>query len=141
MAKQGEGLKKEERLCSRKLIDTLFGTGGSHAMTSFPLKAVYRLVDSKKEASASEETVLEPNVQVLISVPKKHFKRAVKRNRVKRQVREAYRKHKQLLFPRMAEMADKRLLIAFIWLSNELTSSVTVEEKVENLLHRIGERI
>ena len=129
MAKQGEGLKKEERLCSRKLIDMLFGTGGSHAMTSFPLKAVYRLTDGTEA------------VQVLISVPKKHFKRAVKRNRVKRQVREAYRKHKQLLFPRMAEMTNKRLLIAFIWLSNELASSVTVEERVENLLHRIGERI
>ena len=144
MAKQGEGLKKEERLCSRKFIDTLFGTGGSHAMTSFPLKAVYRLID-RTDAMDGElqmgKASSQADVQILVSVPKKHFKRAVKRNRVKLQVREAYRKHKQLLFPRMAEMADKRLLIAFIWLSNELTSSVTIEEKVENLLHRIGERI
>ena len=144
MAKQGEGLKKEERLCSRKLIDMLFGTGGSHAMTSFPLKAVYRLTDGTETRNVDthiEDVPSMVDVQVLISVPKKHFKRAVKRNRVKRQVREAYRKHKQLLFPRMAEMTNKRLLIAFIWLSNELTSSVTVEERVENLLHRIGERI
>ena len=144
MEKQGERLRKEERLCSKKLIDTLFGIGGSHAMTSFPLKAVYRQTDGTEARNVDthiENVSFMVDVQVLISVPKKHFKRAVKRNRVKRQVREAYRKHKQLLFPRMAEMTNKRLLIAFIWLSNELTSSVTVEEKVENLLHRIGERI
>lgn len=144
MEKQGEGLRKEERLCSKKLIDTLFGTGGSHAMTSFPLKAVYRLTDGTEARNVGthiENVSSMVDVQVLISVPKKHFKRAVKRNRVKRQVREAYRKHKQLLSSRMGELTNKRLLIAFIWLSNELTSSVTVEEKVENLLHRIGERI
>ncbi len=94
MEKHEERLRKGERLCSKKLIDTLFGIGGSHAMTAFPLKAVYRLIDCKSETSAPEETVMESNVQVLVSVPKKHFKRAVKRNRVKRQVREAYRKHK-----------------------------------------------
>lgn len=144
MEKQGERLRKEERLCSKKLIDTLFGTGGSYAMTSFPLKAVYRLTDGTEARNVDthiENVSSMVDVQVLISVPKKHFKRAVKRNRVKRQVREAYQKHKQLLSPRMEELTNKRLLIAFIWLSNELTSSVTVEERVENLLHRIGERI
>ena len=114
MEKHEERLRKGERLCSKKLIDTLFGTGGSHAMTAFPLKAVYRLIDCKSETSAPEETVMESNVQVLVSVPKKHFKRAVKRNRVKRQVREAYRKHKRFVTLRVNEQTDKQLLIAFI---------------------------
>ena len=141
MEKHDERLRKEERLCSKKLIDTLFGTGGSHAMTAYPLKAVYRLIDSKTETSVSKETVMESKVQVLVSVPKKHFKRAVKRNRVKRQVREAYRKHKSYVTLRVNELADKQLLIAFIWLSNELIDSVTIEQRVCNLLQRIGERI
>ena len=131
MEKHEERFSKRERLCSKKLIDTLFGPGRSHAMTAFPLKVVYRLVDN----------VTETNVQVLISVPKKHFKRAVKRNRVKRQVREAYRKHKSYVTLRVKELTDKQLLIAFIWLSNELTDSVTVDQRVYNLLQRIGERI
>ena len=71
MEKHEERLRKGERLCSKKLIDTLFGTGGSHAMTAFPLKAVYRLIDSKSEVSTSQETPTEPNVQLLVSVPKK----------------------------------------------------------------------
>lgn len=141
MEKHEERLRKGERLCSKKLIDTLFGTGGSHAMTAFPLKVVYRLVDNVTETTASAGAVTETNVQVLISVPKKHFKRAVKRNRVKRQVREAYRKHKSYVTLRVKELTDKQLLIAFIWLSNELTDSVTVDQRVYNLLQRIGERI
>ncbi|QUB65357.1 ribonuclease P protein component [Prevotella melaninogenica] len=140
MEKHEERLRKGERLCSKKLIDTLFGTSGSHAMTAFPLKAVYRLIDCKSETSAAE-TVTESKVQVLVSVPKKHFKRAVKRNRVKRQVREAYRKHKCFVTLRVNDQTDKQLLIAFIWLSNELIDSVTIEQRVCNLLQRIGERI
>ena len=141
MEKHEEKLRKGERLCSRKLIDILFGAGGSHAMTAFPLKAVYRLVESNSVSSASEDDVDESKVQVLVSVPKKHFKRAVKRNRVKRQVREAYRKHKSFVTLRVNEQSDKQLLIAFIWLSDELADSVTVEQRVSNLLQRIGERI
>ena len=77
----------------------------------------------------------------LVSVPKKHFKRAVKRNRVKRQVREAYRKRKRLVTQSVDKLTDKQLLIAFIWLSDELTDSITIEQRVCNLLQRIGERI
>ncbi|WP_455061998.1 ribonuclease P protein component [Prevotella fusca] len=141
MEKHEEKLRKSERLCSRRLIDILFGAGGSHAMTAFPFKAVYRLVESNSVSSASEDDVDELKVQVLVSVPKKHFKRAVKRNRVKRQVREAYRKHKSFVTLRVNEQSDKQLLIAFIWLSDELADSVTVEQRVSNLLQRIGERI
>ena len=141
MEKHEEKLRKSERLCSRKLIDILFGAGGSHAMTAFPLKAVYRLVESNSVSSASEDDVDESKVQLLVSVPKKHFKRAVKRNRVKRQVREAYRKHKSFVTLRVNEQSDKQLLIAFIWLSDELADSVMVEQRVSNLLQRIGERI
>ena len=141
MEKHEEKLRKSERLCSRKLIDILFGAGGSHAMTAFPLKAVYRLVESNSVSLASEDDVDESKVQVLVSVPKKHFKRAVKRNRVKRQVREAYRKHKSFVTLRVNGQSDKQLLIAFIWLSDELADSVMVEQRVSNLLQRIGERI
>jgi len=141
MEKHEKRLRKEERLCSKKLIETVFGPGGSHAMTAFPLKAVYRLVDGKSTTSTLDEMTALSNVQVLVSVPKKHFKRAVKRNRVKRQVREAYRKHKRLVSLRVNELSDMQLLIAFIWLSDELSDSIMVEKRVSNLLQRIGERI
>ena len=77
---------------------------------------------------------------ILISVPKKRFKRAVKRNLVKRQVREAYRKNKHLLLDALASR-NKRLIIAFIWLDNHIHSSAEVEEKVKKLLFHIVERL
>ena len=70
----------------------------------------------------------------------KRFKRAVKRNRVKRQVREAYRKNKSLLTDAL-EAKGKKLAVAFIWLDDELHASSEVEEKVKKLLQLIAERI
>ena len=80
-----------------------------------------------------------PTVSLLISVPKKRFKQAVKRNRVKRQIREAYRMHKALLTAPL-EQAGKKVAVAFIWLDNELHDSCEVTEKVKKLLQITAER-
>lgn len=79
-------LPKEERLCSKKLIEELFRKGSSFNL--YPLRFV--LVKHTQPQSLSP--------QVLISVSKKSFKKAVDRNRLKRQLREAYRLHKQMLW-------------------------------------------
>ena len=77
-------------------------------------------------------------VQILISVPKKRFKHAVDRNRVKRQIREAYRQHKQILDGIISE--EKLLLIAFIWLSDRHCPTQEVERRVVSLLQRIAKK-
>ena len=120
---------KTERLSSVILIEKLFA-GGSKSLPAFPLRIVYMPVEGEEL----------PAVSVLISVPKKRFKRAVKRNLVKRQVREAYRKNKHLLLDALASR-NKRLIIAFIWLDNHIHSSAEVEEKVKKLLFHIVERL
>lgn len=78
-------------------------------------------------------------VEVLVSVSKKKFHHAVDRNRVKRQIREAYRLQKTIITERVPQ--DKTLDIAFIWLSNQLTSSTDVNSQIKNLLERIGRKI
>ena len=83
----------------------------------------------------------EASVRILVSVPKKCFKRAVKRNRVKRQVREAYRKNKTLIDGGMLQQAGQTLLLALIWLDERLYDSRDVEQKVQSLLVRISEKI
>ena len=122
-------LTKKERLNSRILIEKLF-SGGSKSLPAFPLRVVYMAVEGDHL----------PAVSLLISVPKKRFKRAVKRNRVKRQVREAYRKNKEILTGAL-EASGKKLAIAFIWLDNELHDSLEVEAKVQKLLQLIAERL
>ena len=115
-------LGKEERLCSRKAIDELFG-GGHKSVTAYPIRAVYM---------PSEQT----GVRVMVSVSKRHFKRAVKRNRIKRQLREAYRLQKELLLP-----PDGGLDIAFLWTSPELLPTEKVFLKMKNILQRISESL
>ena len=78
-------LRKSERLDKKKVIEKMFA-GGSRSFSVFPLRVVYLPVEE-----------LEAPVSILVSVSKRRFKRAVKRNRVKRQIREAYRKNKSLL--------------------------------------------
>ena len=123
-------LSKRERMVSRKLIETLFGGGRSQSMVAFPLRVVYMI---------QERTANEPPVQLLVSVPKKHFKHAVDRNRVKRQVREAFRLHKQTLHDALPPASQ--LLLAFVWLSDSHSPSVTVERRVVGLMQRVAERV
>lgn len=121
--------KKGERMNSKILIEKLF-SGGSKSLSAFPLRIVYMLVDDENLPTAS----------LLISVPKKRFKRAVKRNRVKRQIREAYRKNKFILAEAL-EKDGKKVAMAFIWLDNELHDSENVERKVIKLLQITSEKI
>ena len=93
-------LHKSERLDKKKVIDKMF-SGGARSFSVFPLRVVYLPVEE-----------LEAPVSILVSVSKRRFKRAVKRNRVKRQIREAYRKNKHD-YCRCFRMKDGNLL----WLS------------------------
>jgi ribonuclease P protein component len=73
---------KEERLKSKKTIDALFLNKGQMAF-SYPLKAVYDFVQDPQDH--------QPCPSLVVTVPKKKFKSAVSRNRIKRQIKEAYR--------------------------------------------------
>ena len=121
---------KRERIVSRKLIERLFSKGSSRSTSAFPLRTVFM----EKVREEGEEPV-----QILVSVSKRHFKRAVKRNRVKRQIREAYRHHKTILTGKVSE--DKSIAIAFIWLADELFDSQQVERCVKKLLGKVAESI
>ena len=120
---------KTERLSSVILIEKLFA-GGSKSLPAFPLRIVYMPVEGEEL----------PAVSVLISVPKKRFKRAVKRNRVKRQIREAYRKNKHGLL-RVLQEEGRQLAVAFIYLSDRLVDSVEIEERMKIALARITEKV
>ena len=121
---------KRERIVSRKLIEQLFSKGSNHSTSVFPLRIVY--MEKKREEG-------EEPVQILVSVSKRHFKRAVKRNRVKRQIREAYRHYKQILADKVPQ--DTVLAIAFIWLADELLDSQQVNRSVKRLLEKVAESV
>ena len=122
-------LKKSERLCSRILTDRLFQDGNSSA-SAYPIRAVFLPVKQETQRGIS----------VLISVPKKRFHDAIDRNRVKRQLRETYRKHKHALTALMAERGQG-LLIAFIYVSAQIESTTYIERRMVRLLDKIGETL
>jgi ribonuclease P protein component len=117
---------KRERLFSLRLIEMLFGQSASRSLAAFPLRVVYLL----RERQDGEEPV-----QMLVSVPKKRFHHAVDRNRVKRQVREAYRLRKHALYEALPE--DKSLLLAFVWLSDRHLPTADVAARVGKLLGKL----
>ena len=118
--------KKSERQCSRILMDHLF-QGDNRTASSYPIRAVFLPV----------EEAVQKGVSILISVPKKRFHDAVDRNRVKRQIREAYRKNKHALVEQVAQ-SGRGLLVAFIYVSAEIESTEYVEKRVVRLLDKIG---
>lgn len=124
--------RKEERIYRKTEIDKLFNRGGSRSMAAFPVRLVYLKTDA--EAGV-------PDVRVLVSVSKKCFKRAVKRNRVKRQLREAFRLNKSILYEQLEQQEGTALLIALIWIDDKLWPTSEVEKKVVNLMHRLSEKI
>lgn len=124
---------KEERLYRKLLIDQLFG-GKASSYSVWPIRGVFLLVDDdhgKKSTSA----------ELLISVSKRYFKRAVKRNRVKRQIREAYRKNKALMTEALEKVSGKKLLVAVIWQDTKLHDTAMVESKMQVLLQRVATRL
>ena len=121
-------LHKSERLDKKKVIDKMF-SGGARSFSVFPLRVVYLPVEE-----------LEAPVSILVSVSKRRFKRAVKRNRVKRQIREAYRKNKHGLLQTLQD-EGRQLAVAFIYLSDRLVDSLEIEERMKVALARITEKV
>lgn len=121
---------KAERIVSRRLIESLFEKTASQSATAFPLRAVFR----QTEAQPGDMPA-----QLLISVPKKRFKHAVDRNRVKRQIREAYRRHKQLLWAATPE--GRQTQVALIWLSDRHYATAEVERQAVSLLNKIARKL
>jgi len=120
-------LSKAERLNKKIVIEKMFEHGASQSFVIFPFRIVYMPVESGETS-------------ILISVSKRYFKQAVKRNRVKRQIREAYRLNKKDLLDTL-QQHNSGMVIAFMYLSNELIASEIISEKVRKALLCISKEL
>lgn len=116
-------LKKYERLKSRKLIDQIFAQKGQSKIF-YPIRVVWLISNS-----SSTQAIL-PG----FSVPKRNIKTAVARNKIKRQMREAYRLQKPQYYPQLPEplhQPKQTLTVMFIYLDKTPTSHAVVAKSMQ----------
>ncbi|MBS9774855.1 MAG: ribonuclease P protein component [Tenacibaculum sp.] len=118
-------LGKEERLKRQKLIGKLYKEGKS--IKSFPLRMVYIQAEHTSNFPA----------QVGFSVPKRNFKRAVDRNRIKRLMRETYRLQKEIVYTNV----NKPYVFMISYLAKDEWAYANIKDKMNKLLSVFTEEI
>tara|TARA_Y100000034_G_scaffold120393_1_gene163247 strand:- start:1293 stop:1700 length:408 start_codon:yes stop_codon:yes gene_type:complete len=126
-----EGFKKHEKLKSKILIDKLFAEGIS--IKNYPLRLVYIPITSQDSVTVSAKNRY---FKTGFSVPKKFIKTAVQRNRIKRLMRESFRKNKYIVMTG----AHQQYALMFIYLSREDISQIKMEQLMLNLLERLKQK-
>ncbi len=115
---------KEEKLKSEKQIQEVFTKGSS--ITVFPIKLLFLKTEEKIS-----------NFQVGFTVPKRNFRGAVQRNRLKRLLREAYRVNK----PRFFNKTQGSYAFMFLYLGKEMASFQDLEVKMREVLDKFVIRV
>lgn len=110
-------LGKEEKLKSKTLIEQLFAEGSS--VKSFPFQLIY----------LKKEHHLGFPIKVGFTVPKRSVNLAVRRNRIKRMMREVYRKNKYLF----SENLKEQYFFMFIYKAKEEISYADLEKSIKKI--------
>lgn len=95
----------------------------------YPIRVVYRIDDSESAPP-----------RFFINIPKRNFKRAVKRVYLRRRIREAYRLNKQILTEPLSRQS-RTAHLAFLYLDKNLNNFHFIEKKVIEILERLARKI
>lgn len=121
---------KSEKLCSKKIIEAIYTDG--QKLKQFPFILNYLEVP--------DDFTMAAPVQIVTAVPKRRVKLASSRNRLKRQIREAYRLNKTALIE-AAEASGKNLALFLIYIGKETENYTFIETKLSQLLTELQNKI
>ncbi|MNJ89071.1 ribonuclease P [compost metagenome] len=119
-----EDFGKAYKLCSRKMIDKLFQEGKQ--LRAFPLKGYY----------LEAESVESVPFQVVLSAPKRQFKRAHDRNYLKRLMKEVLRREKQPLEKALND-SGKQLALFIVYTNKEVLTYPELEKCMRKLIGKL----
>jgi ribonuclease P protein component len=125
---EGFTFHKEERLCSQKIIGELFSSGES--FLAYPLKVVFLKI----------ELEVSYPIQAAFTVSKRNFKRAVKRNLLKRRMREAYRLNKTSLYEGLASK-NLQIAIMFVFVGKDVLEYPTIEKGMLSAFKKLLDKV
>ena len=115
---------KKERLSGKKAIGELFKKGNNSF--TYPFKILIHYND----------TFIDSHLRLLITVPKRNFKKSVDRNRIKRLIREAWRLNKSEAQQKMAESAFT-VDVALVYASRTILTYKEIATKIILILQRL----
>lgn len=120
--------KKSERLKSRTTIEALFTQ--NKTLRIYPFKLVWLINQTDQKGT----------IKAGVSVSKRNHRTAVKRNFIKRRMRECYRLNKNILH---IPLGEKNIELSFmlIYMSNEVVPFSEFETKIKQLIVRLSEKI
>lgn len=121
-------LSKSERLCSKISTTELFSKGSS--INEEPFRIIFLASDFDRDVYFKSQFI----------VPKRNITRAVDRNLIKRQMKEAFRKNKILLIDFLKANA-KQLNFAIIYQISEIKETILIEEKIKSLIIRLIKKL
>ncbi len=116
-----ETFKKQEKLKKSKLIEKLFANG--KPITEFPIKLIY--LETEHESPYK--------IQAGVTISKRNFNKAVDRNKIKRLLREVYRKNKCMIYE---SKNTKKHIFMFIYLGKKEFDYHVLEDKMKLLLQK-----
>jgi ribonuclease P protein component len=108
---------KQERLCSKKQMELLFSKGKSKLIHPVKLVWLKTPVDLKYPA------------QTMFVVPKRQFKKAKDRNKLKRRMREAYRLNKSLFYE-LLNKSEIKIIASFIFVGKDIEEYAVIEKAI-----------
>ncbi len=128
--------KKTERLKSLKVIGGLFKDGQSFGV--YPLRLFWTAMPQAAHPPLADGGGAP--VQFTVSVAKKNFKSAVARNRIKRQVREAWRLNKHRLYRRL-EGSPQQYACMVLYVAKEQLPTAQIDKAMQTVLHLFYKKI
>ena len=128
-------LHKAERVTKRKVIEELFAAGRTFSI--YPLRLFYLVKEAPGLTGADGDFA---PLQFGVGVSKRHFKKAVDRNRVKRLLKETYRVQKETLLSAVQEK-NISLRVFVIFTGKDLPVFEGLKGKVAEALVRLEKEV